>query len=175
MKKMFYAAPLMALLLVACGDDGEGDGNTGGNGSGGSGTGADGGSMATGGSGGSTATGGSGGSVADACAGITPMRNILTPEELLAMLDAKDFELINVHVPYAGEIPGTDAHIAYTDVDAIEEHLGYDKAAKVVLYCRTGPMSEIAGDELVARGYCNVSDMPAGSYNWEQLGYPHTP
>ena len=120
-----------------------------------------------------TTTGG--GATPSACDGLTPTRTIITPEQLLAMLDAKDFELINVHVPYAGEIPGTDAHIAYTDVDAIEAHLGGDEAANVVLYCRTGPMSQIAGDALVSRGYCNLSDMSAGSYQWEQLGYPYTP
>ena len=103
------------------------------------------------------------------------MRSILTPEQLLAMLDDKDFVLINVHVPNEGEIVGTDTHIPYTDVDAIEAYLESDKAAKVVLYCRTGPMSQIAGDELVNRGYCQLSDMAAGSYQWEQLGYPYTP
>jgi len=88
------------------------------------------------------------------------------------MLDNKDFELINVHIPYAGEIVGTDVHIAYTDVDAIEAHLGSQLAAKVVLYCLTGPMSEIAGDDLVSRGYCQVYDMPDGLFQWQQLGYP---
>jgi rhodanese-related sulfurtransferase len=174
MNKTHWIAPLVAALLIACGGDDGTDTDTGSGGDGGAMTSGSGGNSAgSGGNGGSASSGG--GNMADPCEGITPMRNILTPEQLLDMLDAKDFALINVHVPYAGEIPGTDAHIPYTDVDAIEEHLGHDKGAKVVLYCRTGPMSQIAGDELVDRGYCRLSDMSAGSYQWEQLGYPYTP
>jgi rhodanese-related sulfurtransferase len=166
--KTIWTLPL-ALLLLACGGS-EGDGEGGTTADGGSGGMA---TTSTGGMGGAATTG-TGGS-ADPCAGITPERSVITPEQLLGMLDDKDFTLINVHVPYAGEIPGTDSHIAYTDVDAIEAYLGNDPGADVVLYCRTGPMSEIAGDELVNRGYCRVRDMAAGSYQWEQLGYPYTP
>ncbi len=109
---------------------------------------------------------------ADPCEGLSAEVTDLSPDDLLGMLDDKDFELINVHIPYAGEIAGTDVHIPYTDVDAIEDHLGGDHGAKAVLYCRTGPMSEIATTELAARGYCRIHDMPQGLYQWEQLGYP---
>ncbi len=108
----------------------------------------------------------------DPCEGITPAVTDLTPEDLLAMLDDKDFELINVHVPDAGEIDGTDTHISFRDVDDIETYLNDDKGAKVVVYCLTGPMSEIASNDLIDRGYCNVFDMPAGMGVWNQLGYP---
>ena len=98
----------------------------------------------------------------------------ITPEELLSMLDNKDFELINVHIPDAGEIVGTDVHISFQDVDAIETYLDNDKSKRVVVYCLTGPMSKTASEELVARGYYNVFDMPAGMATWKQLGYPWT-
>ena len=39
----------------------------------------------------------------------------VSPGALAAELEDKDFLLINVHVPYAGEVPGTDAHISYQD------------------------------------------------------------
>ena len=162
-----WATLLLAALLIACGGDG-GDDTTS---SSSSGAGAS--SSSSSGAGGSMASGG--GMTGDPCEGITPQRTVITPEQLLAMLDDKDFELINVHIPYAGEITGTDVHIAYTDYDGLEAHLGYDKGARVVLYCQTGPMSQIAGDELVSRGYCNLMDMAAGMYQWEQLGYPYTP
>lgn len=169
MKNTRWLALLAAALLMACGgeDDTDTASSSGGGGDGGSTT------MSSAGGGGSTA--GGGGNMGDTCAGITPMRGVLTPEQLLAMLDNKDFALINVHVPNAGEITGTDTHIAYTDVEAIEAYVGFEKGAKIVLYCRTGPMSQIASDDLVGRGYCNVSDMSAGSYQWEQLGYPYDP
>ena len=108
------------------------------------------------------------------CEGITPQVTNISPDELLAMLDDKDFQLINTHVPYAGEITGTDVHISYQDIDAIETYLDGDLEAKAVVYCLTGPMSEIAADELIARGYCNIFDMPQGMGVWDQLGYPMT-
>ncbi len=67
-----------------------------------------------------------------------------------------------MHIPYAGEIPDTDAHVAYNDVPAIEAQLGDDITTEAVLYCRTGPMSAIAADALIDLGYCRIYDLPAG-------------
>lgn len=105
------------------------------------------------------------------CDPATAAMTYLTPDELALMLAEKDFELINVHIPDAGEIPGTDAHLAFTDVDAIEEYLGHDLQAKAVLYCRSGPMSTTAGNALLDRGYCNLFDLPVGMNGWEAEGY----
>lgn len=104
------------------------------------------------------------------CEGVTPQVTDLTSDELATMLDAKDFLFINVHVPYAGEIGGTDAHIEYTDLDALEAAIG-ELDAKAVLYCKTGPMSEQAANELINRGYCAIYDYPAGMNGWERDGY----
>lgn len=110
------------------------------------------------------------------CAGVTPVVTVRTPDELNARLEAGDeFLLINVHVPYEGEIAGTDAHVVYTDTDALEELLGYDHAADALLYCKTGPMSAQATADLVARGYCNIQDLPVGMVGWEADGYPLLP
>jgi rhodanese-related sulfurtransferase len=75
-------------------------------------------------------------------------------------------------VPYAGELPGTDALIPYTDVDAIEAFVGHDRCADIVLYCLVGPMSVSAGDALIARGYLRVRDLQGGMQAWQQAGYP---
>ena len=88
------------------------------------------------------------------------------------MLESNDFALVNVHVPYAGEIPGTDAHVAYTDTAALEAQLSNDLGAKSVLYCLTGPMSAIASKALVKLGYCRIYDLPGGMIGWETEGYP---
>jgi len=108
------------------------------------------------------------------CAGASDAITIITPSELDAMLDDKDFLLVNVHIPYAGEIPGTDAHIRYTDTSALEDGIG-PEGTKVVLYCRTGPMSATAAADLRDRGYCNIYDMPAGMNGWESAGYTLDP
>lgn len=106
------------------------------------------------------------------CDGIAPELTELSPDDLDAMLQDKDFQLVNVHIPYAGEIPGTDAHVAYNDPVALETQLDEDVTTKAVLYCQTGPMSAIAGAALIDRGYCRIYDLPAGMVGWEAEGYP---
>lgn len=96
----------------------------------------------------------------------------VAPALLKQMLAAKDFVLINVHVPYAGEIAQTDAFIPY---DAIEQNIAKfpaDKNAKIFLYCSSGRMSAIAGETLVKLGYTDVWNLDGGMSAWENAGFP---
>jgi rhodanese-related sulfurtransferase len=95
----------------------------------------------------------------------------VTPAELETMLKSKDFVLINVHIPFAGNIPGTDQSIPYDEIQQNLSQLLADKNAKIVLYCSSGRMSQIAAEELVSMGYTNVWDLKGGMVDWQQTGF----
>ena len=97
-------------------------------------------------------------------------RNIAS-EQLWTMLQKKDFVLINVHIPYEGELPQTDMFIPYNAIDQNIDRLPQDKAARVVLYCMSGRMSAIAAETMVNLGYTNVLNLKEGMREWQQKGY----
>ena len=97
----------------------------------------------------------------------------ITPDELNSMSEDKDFVFVNVHIPFAGNISNTDLSIPYDQISTPEylNQLPTDKNAKIMLYCRSGRMSEIAATELVALGYSNIWNLDGGMVAWEQAGY----
>ena len=97
--------------------------------------------------------------------------NNVTPQELNTMLKDKNFALINVHIPFAGNIAGTDQSIAYDEIEKNLSQLPADKDAKIVLYCRSGHMSQIAAEKLVALGYTNIWNLKGGMIEWEMHGF----
>jgi len=99
-----------------------------------------------------------------------PYQNV-TSAELQTLLKDKDFVLVNVHIPFTGNIPNTDLSIPYNEIQQHLSQLPADKNAKVVLYCRSGRMSEIAAEKLVSLGYDNVWNLKGGMVDWEQAGF----
>lgn len=100
-----------------------------------------------------------------------PGFNSLSSIELATMLENKDFFFVNVHIPQNEQIRGTDAFIAYDEIGIHLEKLPQNKDAKIVLYCRSGSMSDTAAQELAELGYTNVSSLSGGMNDWKQNGY----
>jgi rhodanese-related sulfurtransferase len=95
----------------------------------------------------------------------------LTIDQFASILETEGdtYTVVNVHIPYQGEVNGTDAFIPYNDIDALTSGLS-DKDAPIILYCRSGNMSEQASQALIAQGYTNLWDVPGGMNAWEASG-----
>lgn len=93
-------------------------------------------------------------------------------EGLALLMDGEEFPLVNVHIPYEGEIEGTDLFIPFNEIAQNLDQLPADKNARVVLYCRSGSMSAQAARTLVELGYTDVWNLDGGMIAWENSGRP---
>lgn len=96
---------------------------------------------------------------------------ILSPQQVNDQLKNKNFFMLNVHTPYEGEIAGTDIFIPYNSITENISKLPQDKAAKILVYCRTGRMSTIAVQKLAELGYTNIYELSGGMDAWQKQGY----
>ena len=95
----------------------------------------------------------------------------ITPGELGRMLKSKDFFLVNVHVPYEGEIEQTDSFISYKDTAERIADYPADKGARIVVYCLTNGMSSIVVRQLVKAGFSNIYMLDGGMTAWKKAGF----
>lgn len=94
----------------------------------------------------------------------------VSPQALEERMASEDVYLVNVHVPYEGEIPGTDAFISYTEVVDRLGELPDD--GSLVIYCRSGNMSTQAAQEMVDAGFTGFVELEGGFQAWEAAGLP---
>ena len=95
----------------------------------------------------------------------------LPVDQFDAALADDDTFVVNVHVPYEGEIGATDVFIAFDRISASTE-LPSDLTLPILLYCQTGRMSQIAGLSLIQMGYTNVAHLVGGMEAWTESGRP---
>lgn len=108
---------------------------------------------------------------ADAPAGASAITNV-GPADVAPLTEDDGYTLVNVHIPYEGEIPGTDVHIPFDQIEAHLDELPESKDAPVVLYCRSGRMSQIAAETLASLGYTNLLHLDGGMIAWEAANLP---
>ncbi|HEU4355133.1 MAG TPA: rhodanese-like domain-containing protein [Actinomycetota bacterium] len=94
----------------------------------------------------------------------------VSSQELSDMMAEQDVYLVNVHVPYEGQIIGTDAHISYTEIASRLDELPSDQT--LVIYCRSGNMSTQAAKDMLDAGATGFSELEGGFTAWEAAGLP---
>lgn len=93
-------------------------------------------------------------------------------DEFATTIGQSDTLTINVHVPYQGDIPGTDLSIPFDRIAEQSDRLPGDRDAVIAIYCRTGPMSATAATTLKSLGYTDVVELEGGMKAWQASGRP---
>jgi rhodanese-related sulfurtransferase len=97
-----------------------------------------------------------------------------TPQEVAALIEQQDVELIDVREPHeheAGRIAG-DRLVPLMELTAAADSISRDRP--VVFYCRTGSRSAMATEAFRGAGY-DAHNMTGGLVEWHQAGLPLEP
>lgn len=87
----------------------------------------------------------------------------ISPSEFQEAISTMDPFVVDVHIPEQTHLPGTDAFIPYNEVADRLDQFPQEKDADIILYCRTGSMSEEASQALADAGYTNVKNLTGGA------------
>jgi rhodanese-related sulfurtransferase len=104
-------------------------------------------------------------------AGIT-LHRLVGADEFATAVAESDRVTINVHVPFEGDIAGTDLSIPFDRIAEQADRLPADRTVPIAIYCRTGPMSATAAEALRSLGYTDVVELQGGMKAWQASGRP---
>ena len=93
---------------------------------------------------------------------------LVNNQEFDQLMKGADAFVLDVHTPEQTHIPGTDAFIPYDQIDQHLSELPADKQTPILVYCRSGNMSAIAGKELTKLGYTQVYDLEGGTVAYKE-------
>ncbi len=96
----------------------------------------------------------------------------LDPAAFAAAVTEQERVTVNVHVPYAGELAGTDLFLPYDRVETDAADLPADRSTPLAVYCLTGRMSAEAVADLRSLGYTDIVELAGGMRAWQQAGRP---
>jgi len=94
----------------------------------------------------------------------------ISVDQLEKLMDQKNFTLINVHIPYQGEIDNTDLLIPFNAINQYKNLLPKNKDVKIIVYCMEDQMSDIAAEQLIKMGYTRVFNLQGGMLTWQNQG-----
>ena len=86
----------------------------------------------------------------------------ISPAEYDAILANRDPFVVDVHIPEEEHLSETDTFIPYNEIANRLNELPKAKDAEIILYCRSGSMSQEAAGVLVKAGYTNVKNLQGG-------------
>ena len=94
----------------------------------------------------------------------------MDPDEFAAVVAEPGRVTVNVHVPFEGDIPGTDLSIPFDEIASQAGTLPADRGTGLAIYCRSGPMSATAATTLADLGYTDVVELRGGMRAWQADG-----
>lgn len=98
---------------------------------------------------------------------------IVTPEEMLSLIESKDVQLVDVRSKeeYESGFIGNAQNIDFNSPTFDEDISKLDKSKPVLLYCRTGGRSAKCSKKLIEAGFIQIIELEGGITQWKFKGF----
>lgn len=93
---------------------------------------------------------------------------LISSQEFAQLAKDDSAFIVDVHTPEQTHIPGTDAVIPFDQIQENKDKLPSDKSTPILVYCRSGSMSDKASKEISNLGYTTVYDLKGGTNAYKE-------